>query len=81
MIDERMKQLVEDLERWTMCMSYNDSYVGEPPGFLKKTIRQMTKHVEAHEAAEKLVAEMRAEEKEKEALKSLMDCYRLRNIF
>lgn len=36
-----LEKLVNDLVQWQSCMSYNDSYFGEPEGFLKKTIRQM----------------------------------------
>ena len=29
------------LNRWIHSMSYNDSYFGEPPGYLKSTVRQL----------------------------------------
>lgn len=39
---ERLAHLVSQLDPWRSCMSYNDSYFGEPPGHLKSTIRQMS---------------------------------------
>lgn len=41
--DEYLKKLVGQLSPWLHCMSYNDSYFGEPKGLLKQTVRQMTK--------------------------------------
>lgn len=38
----KVRQEAAKLEYWTACMSYNDSYFGEPPGFLKAQVRQLT---------------------------------------
>ena len=37
------RECIDKLNAWTGCMSYNDSYVGEPAGMLKSTIRQLDK--------------------------------------
>lgn len=42
-----LRQLVGDIEQWLPCMSYNDSYFGEPPGQLKRTVRELADEVEA----------------------------------
>ena len=49
--DDRMRKLVGQLDLYRNCMSYNDSYFGEPPGMLKQTIRQMVKHIDAEDRA------------------------------
>lgn len=51
MTSEYMRKLIAGLGQWTACMSYNDTYFGEPPGFLKQTIRQMVKEIEAEDRA------------------------------
>lgn len=42
-----LRQLAADIEQWSPCMSYNDSYFGEPPGQLKRTVRELADEVEA----------------------------------
>jgi hypothetical protein len=42
----KVNELILELDKWTSCMSYNDSYVGEPPGFLKSTIRELAKQTD-----------------------------------
>ena len=37
------RECIDKLNAWTGCMSYNDSYFGEPAGMLKSTIRQLDK--------------------------------------
>lgn len=37
------RECIDKLNEWTGCMSYNDSYFGEPAGMLKSTIRQLDK--------------------------------------
>ena len=37
------RECIDKLSAWTGCMSYNDSYFGEPAGMLKSTIRQLDK--------------------------------------
>lgn len=39
--EPHINKLVNDLEKYIHCMSYNDSYFGEPEGFLKQTVRKM----------------------------------------
>lgn len=34
-------RLNNEMYRWTSCMSYNGSYVGEPEGLLKRNIREI----------------------------------------
>lgn len=34
-------KLNNKMYQWTSCMSYNGSYVGEPEGLIKSTIREM----------------------------------------
>lgn len=38
---ERLEKLVVNLDTYRYCMSYNYSYFGEPPGYLKQTVREM----------------------------------------
>lgn len=38
---EALAKLNNQLYRWTSRMSYNDSWVGEPEGLIKKHIREM----------------------------------------
>lgn len=38
---EAVAQLNNEMYRWTFCMSYNGSYVGEPEGLLKRNIREI----------------------------------------
>ena len=37
------RECIDKLNAWIGCMSYNDSYFGEPAGMLKSTIRQLDK--------------------------------------
>lgn len=41
------RNLIDDLTQWTSCMSYNDSYFGEPAGHLKRTVMQIEREVDA----------------------------------
>ncbi|WP_407304027.1 hypothetical protein [Acinetobacter sp.] len=41
--DVQMQALIKELDQYSACMSYNDSYFGEPPGHIKKIVRQMVK--------------------------------------
>lgn len=36
-----IRKLNNGMWRWTSCMSYNESYVGEPGGLLKSSIREI----------------------------------------
>lgn len=36
-----IRKLNNGMWRWTSCMSYNESYVGEPDGLLKSSIREI----------------------------------------
>lgn len=38
---EAVVRLNNEMYRWTSCMSYNGSYVGEPEGLLKRNIREI----------------------------------------
>lgn len=38
---EVVARLNNEMYRWTSCMSYNGSYVGEPEGLLKRNIREI----------------------------------------
>ena len=49
MTSNNIKNLIEELNGWIHCMSYNDSYFGEPTGFLKQTVRQLAKAVDAED--------------------------------
>lgn len=46
---EYLKKLVASLAEWQLCMSYNDSYFGEPAGLVKRTSRELTKLIESFE--------------------------------
>lgn len=46
-------KLNNEMYRWTSCMSYNASYVGEPGGLLKGHIREIEHIMDAHRAWEK----------------------------
>lgn len=48
---DALAKLNNRLYRWTSCMSYNDSYVGESGGLLKSTIREMEHILDACRAA------------------------------
>lgn len=37
------RECIDKLNAWVGCMSYNDSYFGEPAGMLKSNIRQLDK--------------------------------------
>ena len=41
-----LNKLIKDLSQYQHCMSYNDSYFGEPEGFLKRAVRQMAKEID-----------------------------------
>lgn len=43
-------KLNNEMYRWTSCMSYNGSYVGEPSGLLKGHIREIEHIMDAHRA-------------------------------
>lgn len=38
---EAVARLNNEMYRWTSCLSYNGSYVGEPEGLLKRNIREI----------------------------------------
>ena len=38
---KEVKRLVAELEQYRYCMSYDDSYFGEPAGLVKRNIRQL----------------------------------------
>lgn len=38
---DRIRALHAKLEQWRTCMSYNDSYFGEPAGLVKSVVREM----------------------------------------
>lgn len=38
---DAVARLNNEMYRWTSCMSYNGSYVGEPEGLLKRNIREI----------------------------------------
>lgn len=40
---DHTRECIDKLNAWIGCMSYNDSYFGEPAGMLKATIRQLDK--------------------------------------
>jgi len=61
---DRVRQLVKELDQWSPCMSYNDSYFGEPPGMLKQTIRQLVKELDAT----KDITDMSTEELQQRAI-------------
>lgn len=52
--------LVERLTKWRLCMSYNDSYFGEPAGELKRIALEMEKSipVSAHGLTNEQIVEM-----------------------
>lgn len=44
---EAVKRLNNEMNRWTSCMSYNGSYVGEPEGLFKRNIREIERILDA----------------------------------
>lgn len=48
---EAVARLNNEMYRWTSCMSYNGSYVGEPEGLLKRNIREIEHIMDACRAA------------------------------
>ncbi|ATT79940.1 hypothetical protein EH355_19395 [Salmonella enterica] len=38
---EAVARLNNEMYRWTSCLSYNGSYVGEPEGLFKRNIREI----------------------------------------
>lgn len=41
------RTLIERLLKWRLCMSYNDSYFGEPAGELKRLTHEIQRKVDA----------------------------------
>ncbi|EDV0261262.1 DUF551 domain-containing protein [Salmonella enterica subsp. salamae] len=48
---EAVARLNNEMYRWTSCMSYNGSYVGEPEGLLKRNIREIEHIMDSCRAA------------------------------
>lgn len=48
---EAAARLNNEMYRWTSCMSYNGSYVGEPEGLLKRNIREIEHIMDSCRAA------------------------------
>lgn len=46
----RAIELIAKLEQWRYCMSYNDSYFGEPAGLVKEITKELSKIVDAIQA-------------------------------
>jgi hypothetical protein len=44
--DEEVRRLVGKLAQWRHCMSYNESYFGEPHGLLKSAIAELERIVD-----------------------------------
>jgi hypothetical protein len=44
--DEHVRRQVGRLAKWLACLSYNESYVGEPAGEFKSAIRELSKAVD-----------------------------------
>ncbi|ECX5959795.1 hypothetical protein HGJ14_002161 [Salmonella enterica] len=44
---EAVARLNNEMYRWTSCLSYNGSYVGEPEGLLKRNIREIERIMDA----------------------------------
>jgi hypothetical protein len=38
---EEMIVEIRKLAQWSLCMSYNDSYFGEPAGLVKQAVKQL----------------------------------------
>lgn len=53
--DEYLRGLIEKLAKYRRCMSYNDSYFGEPAGLLKGVVREMEKYI-AHSPVRAAIA-------------------------
>lgn len=50
-MEEKYKQLLEDVKqivKYRYCMSFNDSYFGEPEGFLKSVIEDIDRKYFEH---------------------------------
>jgi hypothetical protein len=48
---KHLKKLVAALSEWRLCMSYNDSYFGEPSGLVKRTTRELMHLIDSFESA------------------------------
>ncbi|EJQ5670103.1 hypothetical protein NZQ04_001299 [Salmonella enterica] len=48
---DAVARLNNEMYRWTSCMSYNGSYVGEPEGLLKRNIREIEHIMDSCRAA------------------------------
>lgn len=44
--DDHVRRQVGRLAKWLKCLSYNESYAGEPPGEFKSAIRELAKAVD-----------------------------------
>lgn len=44
--NQHIRELVGKLAQWQYCMSYNDSYFGEPAGLLKQVVAELAKEVD-----------------------------------
>ena len=42
---DHVRRLVGKLDAWRLCMSYNDSYFGEPVGLVKTTVEELTRAI------------------------------------
>jgi hypothetical protein len=40
-VNERILTLIDEIEKYVYCMSYNDSYFGERPGRLKQVLHEL----------------------------------------
>lgn len=44
-VSDHVRKLVSNLAKWRPCMSYNDSYFGEPAGLVKATVGELERAV------------------------------------
>lgn len=40
-VSDHVRRLVGKLHQWQLCMSYNESYFGEPAGLVKSTVEEL----------------------------------------
>jgi hypothetical protein len=43
---EELRRLVGKLDQWWLCMSWNESYFGEPAGLVKSTVAELARIVD-----------------------------------
>jgi hypothetical protein len=66
-----LKTLIERLDKWILCMSYDGSYVGEPSGEFKSVFKQMARVIDRPSPDDKGIPDQAKEDPLFEEVKSI----------